>query len=314
MRVISDEQTSVCISNGRSFIAHAYFSDTMLSKSTLNATLTEGFTEDSAVSVSESESSFVSAESENSPPIVSNQSEVAPSSSTQDASDVSSSISGKEQLTPLARRKIALHTPVGVAAPLTSSQQASYFSVQPASSGLEPRSPFNKKPPASRSSHGIETRSGPPPALSTQRSYNADSPWRASPKSPQAPIQSNVRAGMDSERRTAGLPKAQSRRNMGADRRSLDTMATKWRARSAENDDEDPTVRVNGRHAQSSSLDIQPHGYSEDLFLNLASSNTPADDRSNVGSLVERRRVSCPLSPYWTLFGCHIDCLAGISR
>lgn len=32
------------------------------------------------------------------------------------------------------------------------------------------RSPYYKKSPASRSSHGIDTTSGPPPAISTQRS------------------------------------------------------------------------------------------------------------------------------------------------
>ncbi|KAI9809512.1 MAG: hypothetical protein M1827_006818 [Pycnora praestabilis] len=47
----------------------------------------------------------------------------------------------------------------------------SYFAPQVGSLSFEARSPLNKRAPASRSSHGIETFTGPPPALSTQRSY-----------------------------------------------------------------------------------------------------------------------------------------------
>jgi hypothetical protein len=56
------------------------------------------------------------------------------------------------------------------------SSTSSYLSSQPASSDVEARSPTtkSKKGPASHSSHGIETATGPPPALSTQRSYTND--------------------------------------------------------------------------------------------------------------------------------------------
>ena len=54
----------------------------------------------------------------------------------------------------------------------------SYFLPQPGASGFEARSPANKRAPASRSSHGIETSNGPPPALSTQRSYSTEDAWR----------------------------------------------------------------------------------------------------------------------------------------
>ena len=54
----------------------------------------------------------------------------------------------------------------------------SYFVPQSASSGVEARSPAIKRPPASRSSHGIETSSGPPPALSTQRTLSTENNWR----------------------------------------------------------------------------------------------------------------------------------------
>ncbi|KAK2753705.1 hypothetical protein FQN55_000068 [Onygenales sp. PD_40] len=46
---------------------------------------------------------------------------------------------------------------------------------------LEPKSPLQKRSPASRSACGIETSSGPPPALSTQRTLSQDKPRRASP-------------------------------------------------------------------------------------------------------------------------------------
>lgn len=52
-----------------------------------------------------------------------------------------------------------------------STARGSYLSSQPGSSGVESRSPANKRAPASRSSHGIATANGPPPALITQRSY-----------------------------------------------------------------------------------------------------------------------------------------------
>ena len=56
----------------------------------------------------------------------------------------------------------------------------SYFSQHPRAGGNEPRSPQIRRPPASRSSHGIATKAGPPPALSTQRTYT-QSPGRTTP-------------------------------------------------------------------------------------------------------------------------------------
>ena len=51
---------------------------------------------------------------------------------------------------------------------------SSYFARQPRASGLHARSSSIRRAPASCSSHGIETLSGPPPALITQRSYTRD--------------------------------------------------------------------------------------------------------------------------------------------
>ena len=52
--------------------------------------------------------------------------------------------------------------------------------VQPSLLSPEIRSPFSRRPPASRSCHGIETSTGPPPAISTQRaySYSSEHPWK----------------------------------------------------------------------------------------------------------------------------------------
>jgi hypothetical protein len=49
----------------------------------------------------------------------------------------------------------------------------SYFT---RSTGSDIRSPTIRRPPASRSSHGVATSSGPPPAISTQRAYSFDAP------------------------------------------------------------------------------------------------------------------------------------------
>ena len=64
-------------------------------------------------------------------------------------------------------------------APLSTSGE-SYFPQHPRAGSNEPRSPQVRRPPASRSSHGIATKAGPPPALSTQRTYT-QSPGRTTP-------------------------------------------------------------------------------------------------------------------------------------
>ncbi|MCJ1482712.1 hypothetical protein MMC06_002878 [Schaereria dolodes] len=82
---------------------------------------------------------------------------------------------------PAATTNSSVKRPSSSPSPLSASRTPlvdSYFSLQPASSGIEARSPANKRPPASRSSYGIETSSGPPPALSTQRTYSKESIWR----------------------------------------------------------------------------------------------------------------------------------------
>ena len=154
----------------------------------------------SSTSPSESEESFVSAELENTnarvpgdagqsaparaPPAASSSS----SSSRREGHKASTATSSTASTSPVrtdrktngrfnvAQKDLAT-TPSGPLSPPT----GSYFTAQPGSTSIEPRSPAQRRPPASRSSHGIETISGPPPALSTQRSYNAESPWRNPP-------------------------------------------------------------------------------------------------------------------------------------
>ena len=76
------------------------------------------------------------------------------------------------------RRPRSVSSPKAGESPLRTALTGSYFAFQPGSSGVEARSPAAKRPPASRSSHGIETSSGPPPALSTRRNNPTEQAWR----------------------------------------------------------------------------------------------------------------------------------------
>ena len=62
-------------------------------------------------------------------------------------------------------QSVAVNIPHATASDLTAQLGASY---------PHPRSTPVRRQPASRSSHGIETSTGPPPALSTQRSYTTE--------------------------------------------------------------------------------------------------------------------------------------------
>lgn len=92
---------------------------------------------------------------------------------------VKNDIADSQTYTPYIRqRTISSPSPLQAEPSPFSPPVGSYFEPQSGASGLEPRSPLHKRPPASRSCHGIETLSGPPPALSTHRSYQGDSAWR----------------------------------------------------------------------------------------------------------------------------------------
>ena len=290
------------------------------------------------MSPSESEESFVSAELENTSTykVRSDIDQSAPEraplqaissssrregykSSTGAASSISPTRNGRVNgqcpkdpaITPLASRKALspLSPPTG-----------SYFPAQPASIlGPEPRSPTQRRPrpPASRSSHGIETHSGPPPALSTQRSYNAEPPWRTQPPADPATTPKPLPQRAETDDRFSSV--SQTSRSSTHDRRKSEPsrftdsvrplssagkiapadMTHQSKARLLE-EDEDPTLRINGQRTARSGhsgqgREGQPQQTSpEDLFLDLVRGDSVVDDASDVISRSERRRVSHP--------------------
>ena len=241
-------------------------------------------------SLSESENSFVSAESEN----ASSQSALhrVQSSSSHKGSEASATSSASStQPTPLARNYIAVSPSVS-RRPATATSSGSYFTLQPGTPGSEPRSPPNRRPPASRSSHGIETRSGPPPALSTRKSYNSEiplGPLASADQPDDSPHQFETNGSIDSilspNQRSLGTVQ-KSRRDAGRRPKSMDETIAPAVEASYTEDDQDATIRANERNFRinrSRSKSTQ-NRQSEDLFLNLAGDVTD--------SMSERRRVS----------------------
>ena len=192
-------------------------------------------------------------------------------------------------------------------------QLASYFTQQPGASGNEAWSPQTRRPrpPASRSSHGIETSSGPPPALSTRRSYNAESPWRNPPSSDpcaarppmvhSASIDSIVRqthnptnAHIDPSI-SEGAPSARPRTSSIVESGPI-TMNGHYDVQSGSEEDRDSTLRINGynannrKHTRKESSQKQSQSSHEDLFLNLARADSVVDDRPEPSNDSERRR------------------------
>ncbi|KAL9103450.1 MAG: hypothetical protein Q9163_001513 [Psora crenata] len=254
--------------------------------------------------LSESEMSFVSAASENTPserPCISQSTAaLSPSSPRRDqvtpnSNTAGSTLPGKAavQSTPLARAII----PASPSSKATfTSPPGSYFTPQPGASGIDARSPTHKRPPASRSSHGIETRSGPPPALSTRRSHNAEPPWR-SPPSTDATVTPQVSAANGSIDSiitpTKSTPHNNHHRNVkGCDvrRGSLDSMATRQKAQESVDDDPDQTLRLGGRRLQTHRWTDGQVKQQEDLFLNLARADSVADNALDNVPTRERRR------------------------
>ena len=190
-------------------------------------------------------------------------------------------------------------------------QSGSYFAQQPGASGNEARSPPSRRPPASRSSHGIETSSGPPPALSTRRSYNAESPWRTPPPSdPGATHPPMVHsASIDSIVRQprcitndpvepivlGGVRPAQSRELLIAEG-GTKAMDGRHEIQSGSEEDQDLTLRINGhklsngRHTRNDSGQQPSQSSQEDLFLNLARADSVVHDGSELSNKSERKR------------------------
>ena len=74
--------------------------------------------------------------------------------------------------------------------------------------------------------------------------------------------------------------------------RSLQGEDPKHRASAPFEDDQDPTLRLNGQHKRAPAENTSQKPPQEDLFLNLARADSVADDASDTMSKVERRRVS----------------------
>ena len=274
---------------------------------------------------SDSEKSFVSAESDNtsskgsfslgqsappssSSPLPSTKS-IAPTNFTASntlANGVSNFAGGQQlDLSPTSR---ALPAP-------TLTPGGSYFAQQPGASGVEPRSPLTRRPPASRSSHGIETSSGPPPALSTQRSYNTDSPWRVTPSTKTKIARPNLSQRPSTSASIDSIVK-QAHHSTNEDSESSPSVARVARSKSLthdgigtamagrynstrsedEEDQEDQNSTIRGTKwntdmkTTEEGLQDRPYSSNEDLFLNLAKAESVVDDASDTSTRRERRR------------------------
>lgn len=207
--------------------------------------------------------------------------------------------------------------------------QSSYFSPLSPASGLDPRYPPTKRQPASRSSHGIETSTGPPPALITRRSYTAESvrkhptpidvaaarPHRKYPSEPEKSVDSIIhQASLPTDDKNRPDPSKTTRSVPREAERARHTMAAAATAASGRNqasldDDQDSTLRNldhrvssnAGAHAAEPNVATNRHGEEqsmttqEDLFLILARSNSFNDHATDAAVKSERRRVSVSL-------------------
>lgn len=202
----------------------------------------------------------------------------------------------------------------------------SYFLPQPGASGIEARSPANKRAPASRSSHGIETSNGPPPALSTQRSYSSEDPWRypapvdqlaLRPRLTHRALQglaADTTAWTNSSNSTIRPPdlsfdkatEPTPSENTSNTQRDIPTYLSDMSATTPRlNDhypsepDQDRTIRVSESTAVATGEEgkgIQEGGEvrlsQEDLFLDLAHTDISIQDLTDASGRIERRRVS----------------------
>lgn len=188
-------------------------------------------------------------------------------------------------------------------------QSGSYFSPQPGASGNEARSPPIKRPPASRSSHGIATSSGPPPALSTRRSYNAESRLRNPPTSPRATHPPTVHStSIDSivrqthqtvddsteSRDSEGVRSIQRQKSSIVEGGKI-KMDGRYEIQSGSEEDRDPTLRINGHrkktgaHIRKESGQQKSQSSQEDLFLNLARADSVVENGPEQSNRSERK-------------------------
>lgn len=209
------------------------------------------------------------------------------------------------------KTKNAYRSSKGLSDLISSSPVGSYFAAQPGSPGFEPRSPFNRKPPASRSSHGIGTKSGPPPALSTQRSWQADA-LRRNRLSPEStaipPLSTSQGSARDSIETGARSPHVDvdeepnindSNISVGSrkrDSRGESVPSMEARRRSTLRLQEDQRGAMSRARnlaytdTQVGESENRGQDTMEDLFLEQARADSVGDDASDAMSSVERRR------------------------
>lgn len=260
-------------------------------------------------SLSESEGSFVSARSENTSGKSTrsslihhnNQSALSPLTSRHAAFNTSESDSStsstQEQATPLARQPILFSSTSGLPPTRLPRTADSYFAPQEGASSIELWSPANRRAPASRSSYGKETRSGPRPALSTQRSYNADLPWQSPPPGETAGLQTfqedrngDINSALISEKDLYSLGAGKIGKRADSTTYGLGPMARR-RTESGSRNDEERTLGIEAQIRQDGQGNKGQHRQREDLFLNLARADSVVDG-SDTMSRFERRRVS----------------------
>ncbi|KAL9599357.1 MAG: hypothetical protein Q9219_003890 [cf. Caloplaca sp. 3 TL-2023] len=213
--------------------------------------------------------------------------------------------------TPTQQRPTSSPSALSTNTPSFPTTRTSYFSHQPGSSGIEAHSPANKRAPASRSSYGIATANGPPPALITQRSYHGES-WRN-------PLQSHSNPPIQNSRPKESAPATLQRRNTlnsrtvgGSKLDPMNGMSGSHGIMPANGDDDD-TLRVLGGAqkpdrilpSHANGLDIvdgpeedQSYSLHEDLFLDIARADSEAGNilNSTAGTTTRDSQVGPPTS------------------
>lgn len=221
-------------------------------------------------------------------------------------------------------RGLSISSPFQVASP--SSQASSpltneYFSLPPTSSGTDARSSAAfRRPPASHSSHGLETSRGPPIALISRGSYSADIARHIEGKS-----QTRADFGLAQQQLVAlglispgGTPKRKdnSRTNSRTNSRSSSTTRDKRHQstdrqeskRGMESDDPigssfdelSETEPARGAGHNRRKTEINPGhepdrtSLTEDLFLKIAEDSPPPAEEEKIA----RRKVSTSCRPY----------------
>ncbi|KAK2737967.1 hypothetical protein FQN57_007321 [Myotisia sp. PD_48] len=168
----------------------------------------------------------------------------------------------------------------------------------PGPSSKEPRSPHQKRAPASRSSHGIETSSGPPPALSTRQQNIAPAPegvrriGRHALTTPQR--SSNTESSTNSPGSGPKSKIGPQTGSAGKNRISLPVKAglsMQHKDKSVHSGRQGSAVQHSSTRADSAYTDVSSSKgsmteKSEDLFLNIAQTSSRRNSTANP----ERRR------------------------